>query len=71
MDALNPSSPIAEHITQISVVLSKGINNLCVKLVKCELHQNAVWFLGYIIIHEKKVKIDNSKVEAVTIWSLN
>lgn len=51
------------HVRQVLQILLQ--HHLCAK--KCEFHQSSITFLGYVISN-KGVKIDSSKVSAVTEW---
>ncbi len=67
-DILIYSKTEKEHITHVRTVLKRLLENqLYVKAEKCEFHVKQTFFLGYHISHEG-VKMDETKVKAVTEW---
>ncbi|KAK3513350.1 hypothetical protein QTP70_012355 [Hemibagrus guttatus] len=67
-DILIYSTSFDEHVRHIQVVLAcLQRHQLYVKLEKCEFHRATIKFLGYMI-SQQGVKMDLSKVHAVTEW---
>ncbi|KAK3572801.1 hypothetical protein QTP86_007406 [Hemibagrus guttatus] len=67
-DILVYSASFEEHVHHVWEVLSRLLKNcLFVKPEKCEYHRHTVTFLGYVI-SPRGVKMDQSKVQAVTGW---
>lgn len=57
-----------EHQDHVKTMLSRLLENqLYVKVEKCEFYVKRTSLLGYNISHQG-VKIDNSKITAVTEW---
>lgn len=67
-DILIYSKSEEDHIGHVRTVLERLLtNHLYVKAEKCEFHVKQTSFLGYHISH-RGVKMDESKVKAVTEW---
>ncbi|KAL0172725.1 hypothetical protein M9458_033036, partial [Cirrhinus mrigala] len=67
-DILIYSKTETEHVTHVHAVLSRLLENqLYAKAEKCEFHVHQTSFLGYQVSHQG-VKMDSSKVQAVTDW---
>lgn len=69
-DILVYSSTKEEHDKHLSTVLEVlRQNKLYAKLSKCEFYKKEIGFLGHII-NEQGIKMEPSKVEAVTKWPI-
>lgn len=69
-DILIYSNSYTDHVQHVRIVLNRLIQNrLYAKAEKCEFHQTATSFLGYIISQEG-VAMDDKKVRAVLEWPL-
>lgn len=69
-DILIYSDTYPDHVRHVCTVLQRLIDNqLYAKIEKCEFHQTATSFMGYIISSEG-VAIDDSKVQSVLNWPL-
>jgi len=67
-DILIFSTTLEEYRNALKEVLEiLWRNKLCVKLDKCEFHQNEVEFLGFIV-GNGKIRMDPGKVAAVREW---
>ncbi|KAL0149928.1 hypothetical protein M9458_054760, partial [Cirrhinus mrigala] len=69
-DILVYSESLESHIALVRKVLQRLITHrLYAKAKKCEFHQTAISFLGYVISSDG-VAMDDSKVQAVLKWPL-
>ncbi|KAL0183738.1 hypothetical protein M9458_019434, partial [Cirrhinus mrigala] len=67
-DILVFSDSLKSHISHVRKVLQRLISHhLFAKAEKCEFHQTATTFLGYVVSSEG-VAMDDSKVQAVLRW---
>lgn len=67
-DILVYSRSDAEHLEHVRTVLTiLSDNSLFVKLKKCEFGKKELEYLGHIISGEG-VKVDQSKIQAMTDW---
>ncbi|KAL0150720.1 hypothetical protein M9458_053943, partial [Cirrhinus mrigala] len=68
-DILVYSESLESHVSHVRKVLQRLISHhLFAKAEKCEFHQTATTFLGYVVSPEG-VAMDDSKVQAVLRWS--
>ncbi|KAL0180477.1 hypothetical protein M9458_022883 [Cirrhinus mrigala] len=67
-DILVYSDSLKSHVSHVRKVLQRLISHhLFAKAEKCEFHQTATTFLGYVVSSEG-VAMDDSKVQAVLRW---